>query len=53
MTFGRPPSIPNDYIQMALPLELDLETIDVPNDVVPDGFSYQSPSTVAVYIHSM
>ena len=50
MTFGRPPGIPNDYIQMALPQELDLDAFDVQSVGV---MHCQGPSTATVYVQSM
>jgi hypothetical protein len=53
MTFGRPPSISNDYLQTELPLEVDLEALDSQSRQDVDGTPGQGPSTVAVYIQSM
>jgi hypothetical protein len=53
MTFGRPPSIPNSYLQMELPLEIELEALDTSNIQSADLASDSGPSTVAVYTQSM
>ncbi len=53
MTFGRPTSISNDYLQTELPLDLDLETLDAQSRQGAREALDPGPSTVAVYIHSM
>ena len=53
MTFGRPPSISNDYLQMDLPLDIDLEILDAQSRQSTDETPDPGLSTVSVYIHSM
>ena len=52
MTFGRPPSIPNSYMLLDLPLDIELEDIDEENNqqlrTTP-----QNGSTAVLYIQSM
>ena len=52
MTFGRPYSIPIDYLRLELPLDIDLETIDA-QDHPGTARSPNVTSTVAVYIETM
>lgn len=56
MTFGRPPTIPNSYVTQDLPLDVDLEELDVDiNEERNPGTrrSSQAYSTAILYIQSM
>lgn len=53
MTFGRPPSISNDYLQTEMPLEVDLETLDSPSRQNIDEAADSGPSTVSMYTQTM
>lgn len=54
MTFGRPPSIPNDTCKIPLPQEIELEVLDNrDNAEALAQVSKPGSSTAAVYIHSM
>lgn len=54
MTFGRPPLVHNEYIQLDPPLDIELD--DIPNDDdVRVSFELKSsePSSSALFISSM
>lgn len=51
MTFGRPPAIPVEYVQMALPLDVEFDGINAITG--PHMEMLGSPSTVSFYIFTM
>lgn len=56
MTFGRPPTIPNSYVTQDLPLDVDLEELDldISEGRNPDMRRSSHPhSTAILYIQSM
>ncbi|KAL7793969.1 fungal-specific transcription factor domain-containing protein [Trichoderma afarasin] len=51
MTFGRPPAIPVEYVQMALPLDVEFDGINAITG--PHMEMLGSPSTVSFYIFTI
>lgn len=51
MTFGRPPAIPVEYVQMSLPLDVEFDGINLINGSQMEMLS--DPSTVSFFICTM
>ncbi|RFU80733.1 transcriptional regulatory gal4 [Trichoderma arundinaceum] len=51
MTFGRPPAIPVEYVQMSLPLDTEFDGINAATGPPPEMLT--GPSTVSFYIFTM
>lgn len=53
MTFGRPPSIPNSYMLLDLPLDIELEDLDEDINQQLGATAHENGSTAVLYIQSM
>jgi len=53
MTFGRPPAIPNEYVQLDLPLCQSLERLARTNGNLTAAGSSDPPDTVCLFVSTM